>query len=106
MVATLDLAGRELSFEEPDTEVFGCLRLARTAGEAGGSAPIALNAANEEAVRAFLAGALSFLGIEAVVEQVLERLGGARVTDLEQVLAVDAEARRLAADAVAAIRRH
>ncbi len=61
-----------------------------------------LNAANEVAVAAFLAGRLSFLGIAEVVEASLDRLGGAPVASLDDVYASDAEARRVAEDAVAA----
>ena len=62
-VPTLDLAEvGELTFEAPDAETFACLRLAREAAEAGGTAPCVLNAANEVAVHAFLRGELPFTG--------------------------------------------
>ncbi|MGI8660116.1 MAG: 1-deoxy-D-xylulose-5-phosphate reductoisomerase, partial [Thermoleophilaceae bacterium] len=71
-VPTLDLASvGTLSFEEPDEETFPCLRLARQAGLQGGTAPCVLNAADEVAVAAFLAGELAFTGIAEVVERTL-----------------------------------
>src|SRR5919206_51957 len=78
-IPTLDLVGRSLTFEAPDTEAFPCLRLALEAGRQGGTAPCLLNAANEVAVHAFLAGRLSFTGIAAVIERVLERIPAAPV---------------------------
>ena len=101
----LDLAGRSLAFEEPDTGVFRCLALARAAGQTGGAAPAALNAANEIAVAAFLAGELSFLDIERVVEGALERFAGLPTGDVEAVLAADAEARRFSEERVKALTR-
>jgi 1-deoxy-D-xylulose-5-phosphate reductoisomerase len=69
-----------LTFEAVDTEAFPCLRLAREAAVAGGTAPCVLNAANEVAVHAFLEGRLPFLGIASVIEETLTRLpGGARL---------------------------
>jgi 1-deoxy-D-xylulose-5-phosphate reductoisomerase len=96
-VATLDLAaiGR-LEFFPPDPERFPALTLARDALRAGGGAPTILNAANEVAVARFLAGRLPFLAIAELVGQALERLGAPPVADLAAVLALDAEARRLA----------
>ena len=99
MVSPLDLAGRTLTFEEPDPQAFGCLRLAREAGVLGGSAPIVLNAANEVAVAEFLAGDLAFLDIEWVVERTLQRVGAHAVGSIDDVLAADAEARRSASEA-------
>ncbi len=105
MVAALDLRARELTFGEPDTATFRCLALAREAGEraaqaaAAGrpiAAPIVLNAANEVAVHAFLAGAVGFLEIEAIVEASLVALGDAAVNSLDDVFAADAEARGFA----------
>ena len=61
-----------LDFEAPDLDAFPCLRLAREAALAGGTAPCALNAANEVAVHAFLNGRLTFTGIPAVIEGVLD----------------------------------
>jgi len=69
----LSLAGKSLTFEEPDNNRFPSLELARKAGMAGGTAPAALNAANEIAVGEFLKGNLPFVKIPWVVEQVLDR---------------------------------
>jgi 1-deoxy-D-xylulose-5-phosphate reductoisomerase len=100
-VAPLDLVqlGR-LDFEAPDAETFPCLRLAREAAVAGGTAPCALNAANEIAVHAFLNGRLAFSGIPAVIEGVLEQLGAARVHSFETLYVVDSEARQLAGELI------
>ena len=105
-VTPLDLcrAGR-LDFEPPDERRFPCLRLAYQALAAGGAAPAILNAANEVAVEAFLEHGLRYTAIAAVIESVLTELPAAAADSLESVLAVDAEARRLAARAVAAAPR-
>jgi 1-deoxy-D-xylulose-5-phosphate reductoisomerase len=101
-VPTLDLAEvGSLTFEPPDEETFACLRLAREAGKAGGTAPCVLNAANEVAVGAFLAGRLPFLAIAAVIETTLERVGTGRVHSFETLYDADAQARAVAADLVA-----
>ncbi len=93
-VPTLDLAAiGELTFEPPDDETFPCLRLAREAGEAGGTAPAVLNAANEVAVAAFLDGAIPFTGIAEVVEATLTELPASVPTHFEDLYAADAEAR-------------
>jgi 1-deoxy-D-xylulose-5-phosphate reductoisomerase len=105
--AKLDFAQvAKLTFEAPDLERFPALRLARESVEAGGIMPASLNAANEVAVAAFLAGGVKFLDIAAISEQVLDRVGrdngsGALKT-LEDAVAADKEARRLAEEAVAA----
>jgi 1-deoxy-D-xylulose-5-phosphate reductoisomerase len=98
----LDLAtvGR-LTFSLPDPVRFPALRLARQALADGGTLPTVLNAANEVAVAAFLAGRLGFLEIAAVVEATLEACGGGPGHDLEQILSVDADARRHAGTLVA-----
>ena len=94
----LDLAGvGALTFEEPDPETFACLRLALEAGRAGGTAPTVLNAADEVAVAAFLAGEIPFTGIPAVIERTLEEMPGQPVTHFDDLFAADAEARRRAA---------
>jgi len=99
-VPTLDLVeAGELTFEEPDAETFRCLALARSAGVAGGTAPCTLNAANEEAVAAFLAGRLPFAAIAAVVERALEAIPAERPTHFEDLFEADARAREVAADA-------
>ena len=95
--ARLDLAaiGR-LEFEAPDLERFPALQLAWDALRAGGSAPCILNAANEVAVAAFIAGQASFLDIAAIVADTLAGVAPAPVTTIDDVLAVDAMARRVA----------
>jgi len=96
----LDLAATgELTFTRPDTEAFPCLRLAREAGERGGGAPIALNAANEIAVAAFLAGTIPFHDIARIVEQTILEMEATLPTaifDLEQIGGIDTEARQRA----------
>jgi 1-deoxy-D-xylulose-5-phosphate reductoisomerase len=93
----LDLAALgALTFEPPDIETFSCLRLAREAGRAGGTAPCTLNAANEVAVHAFLSGQLPFLGIAEVVERTLEQLPPGQAESFEALAATDTEARALA----------
>jgi 1-deoxy-D-xylulose-5-phosphate reductoisomerase len=87
---------RQLTFEPPDRAVFGCLDLAYEAGRHGGSAPAWLSAANEVAVEAFLAGALSWARIADVVAETLESWRDGEVDDVEAVLAEDAEARAVA----------
>ena len=96
-VERLDLAQiGQLNFEPPDEIRFPSLALARAALRAGGTAPITLNAANEEAVAAFLAGKLGFLEIPEVVERTLEAHPAASLSGLEEVDAVDDLARRTA----------
>ena len=93
----LDLAlMKSLSFERPDLARFPCLELAYAALRAGGTAPAILNAANEVAVEAFLAGRLPFTAIAHVIEEALERLPAAPARDLGTVLAADEQARRVA----------
>ena len=97
----LDLAEvGSLTFEAPDLETFACLRLALEAGAAGGTAPCVLNAADEVAVAAFLAGEIPFTGIAAVIERVLEEMPVAPVTHFEDLFAADAEARRRSQDRI------
>jgi 1-deoxy-D-xylulose-5-phosphate reductoisomerase len=93
----LDLAaiGR-LTFEPPDPERFPALRLAREALARGGTAPTVLNAANEVAVSAFLAGRIGFLDIAAIVEAALEHCACGQPEGLPHILAIDAEARGMA----------
>ncbi len=94
-VPRLDLATvGELAFEEPDLETFACLRLALEAGKAGGSAPCVLNAADEVAVAAFLAGRIPFTAIAAAVEELLAEMPAQPVTHFEELFAIDEEARR------------
>ena len=100
-VPRLDLAAvGALTFEEPDLETFACLRLALEAGAAGGTAPCVLNAADEVAVAAFLAGQIPFTGIPAVIERVLEEMPARPVTHFDDLFATDAEARQRSEDRV------
>ena len=98
----LDLAaiGR-LTFERPDHERFPALGLAGQALRQAGSAPTVLNAANEIAVEAFLAGRIGFLEVAAVVDAVLQACDCPAADSLDDVLEVDAEARRRAGELVA-----
>ena len=99
---TFDLkALSRLDFSQPDLARFPCLRLAYEAAEAGGKAPIALNAADEIAVAAFLEGRIPFLGIPRTIEQVLETTSGPRPTSIEEVLQADLAARSAARDVIA-----
>ena len=96
-VSALDLFRiARLDFQAPDEQRFPCLRLARQAAEQGGTAPALLNAANEVAVAAFLAGRIGFTAIAALIEEVLQREPVAAADDLQQVFAADARARELA----------
>jgi 1-deoxy-D-xylulose-5-phosphate reductoisomerase len=97
---------RQLSFEAPDEARFPALRIARQTLRAGGGASSVLNAANEVAVAAFLGGQIRFTDIAAIAEHVLGELPGGPIERLDQILALDAEAWRRAADAVAARRRN
>jgi 1-deoxy-D-xylulose-5-phosphate reductoisomerase len=92
-----------LTFEPVDLRTFPCLRLAREAARAGGTAPCVLNAANEVAVHAFLGERLAFNDIPAVIEQALEQLGGAPVRAFESLYEADREARAIAGEAVSAL---
>jgi 1-deoxy-D-xylulose-5-phosphate reductoisomerase len=92
-----------LTFEAPDPGVFPCLRLAREAAVAGGTAPCVLNAANEVAVHAFLTERLGFTGIPEVIERTLDRVGATPVHAFEALYAADAEARRVAAEEIAEV---
>ncbi|MFO1407187.1 MAG: 1-deoxy-D-xylulose-5-phosphate reductoisomerase [Steroidobacteraceae bacterium] len=102
-VESLDLvAAARLDFEAPDVLRFPALRLAREAVEAGGTAPAALNAANEVAVAAFLAGNARFHRIPEVIEDVLQGHENAAASSLEAVLEADVLARAAAARALGA----
>jgi 1-deoxy-D-xylulose-5-phosphate reductoisomerase len=97
-VPQLDLAGvGELTFEQPDLGAFPCLRLAREAGETGGTAPGVLNAADEVAVGAFLEGRIAFTAIAEVIEATLDSMPLAEPTHFDDLYAADAEARERAA---------
>jgi 1-deoxy-D-xylulose-5-phosphate reductoisomerase len=98
----LDLASiGTLTFEAPDEERFPALALAREALAAGGARPAVLNAANERAVAAFLAGRIGFLDIAAIVRKALDGYDPSAPLSIDEVLAIDAEA-RIRADALIA----
>jgi 1-deoxy-D-xylulose-5-phosphate reductoisomerase len=85
-----------LEFEPPDREAFPCLDLAYAAGRRGGTAPAVLNAANEEAVAAFLAGAIPWRGIPDVLDAVLSGHDGGVAVDVEDVIEADRRGREAA----------
>jgi 1-deoxy-D-xylulose-5-phosphate reductoisomerase len=87
---------RHLDFCPPDLKKFPCLRLAYEAAEAGGAKTVALNAADEVAVAAFLAGSISFNDIPRIIEDVLAGTNSGKLESIAKVLEADAEARRLA----------
>ncbi len=91
---------RRLDFAKVPARKFPCLWLAREASRRGGALPCALNAADEEAIAAFLDGRLPFPGIAAVIESVLERMPKIAFAEMDDVLAADAEARRLAQEEI------
>jgi 1-deoxy-D-xylulose-5-phosphate reductoisomerase len=96
-VKKLDLAKlQSLTFEAPDEKRFPALKLARAALEAGGSAPCVLNAANEIAVQRFLKRDTGFLDIAKIVEKTMRKLSPPAASSLDEVLAIDAEARAFA----------
>ena len=94
-----------LHFEAPDTERFPCVALAYRALRAGGTLPAAMNAANEEAVGAFLGGLLRLTDIPRVIEYVMNRHETRPVTDLEAVIATDRAARAAAATEISRLAR-
>jgi 1-deoxy-D-xylulose-5-phosphate reductoisomerase len=101
-IAPLDLMQvGALEFEPVDLDAFPCLRLAREAARAGGTAPCVLNAANEIAVHAFLAGRLPFIAISEVIERTLDTLGSSPVRAFESLYEADRLAREIADTAVA-----
>jgi 1-deoxy-D-xylulose-5-phosphate reductoisomerase len=93
--------GLHFDFEPPDRAKFPCLSLAYRALETGGTAPAELNAANEEAVAAFLAGRVGFDGIPATIEQVLDATAARPALTLEDVLEADRRARERARQVLA-----
>jgi 1-deoxy-D-xylulose-5-phosphate reductoisomerase len=95
---------QKLDFYPPDMQKFPCLRLAYEAAEAGGSRTIALNAADEVAVAAFLEGEISFLCIADVIKDTLDETRVTHPESIDQVLRVDAEARCVAHDRVVRLR--
>ncbi len=95
-----DLTAADLTFAAPDRHAFPCLDLGYAAGRKGGSAPATLNAADEIAVRAFLDGRIGFTSIPAIVERTLDRVEWRPLTSVDDVVAVDREARAAAGDAL------
>jgi 1-deoxy-D-xylulose-5-phosphate reductoisomerase len=103
-IAPLDLAEiGALTFEAVDLDAFPCLRLAREAARAGGTAPCVLNAANEVAVHAFLDGRISFNAIAETIERTLERLPAEPVRTFESLYGADRRARETANEIVAGV---
>jgi 1-deoxy-D-xylulose-5-phosphate reductoisomerase len=99
---TFDLTAlSQLDFSVPDLTRFPCLRLAYEAAETGGKACIALNAADEIAVAAFLEGAIPFMGIPRTIEQVLQLTSGPRPASILEVLQADLAARESAREVIA-----
>jgi 1-deoxy-D-xylulose-5-phosphate reductoisomerase len=97
----LDLAQiAQLTFEAPDLLRFPALRITRAALKAGGGAPTILNAANEVAVQSFLSRTIGFLDIARVVEETVSALNDTAIGTLDDILALDAQARRMAGDLV------
>jgi 1-deoxy-D-xylulose-5-phosphate reductoisomerase len=92
---------RHLDFCPPDLKKFPCLRLAYEAAEAGGAKTVALNAADEVAVAAFLAGSIGFSDIPRIIEDVLAETGSGRLESIAKVLKADEEARRYAQERIA-----
>jgi 1-deoxy-D-xylulose-5-phosphate reductoisomerase len=100
-VPSLDLAEvGSLDFEPPDPGSFPCLRLAREAGEVGGTAPCVLNASDEVAVEAFLDGKIGFAEIAEVVDRCLEEIPGGPAHHFEELFETDARAREHARNLV------
>jgi 1-deoxy-D-xylulose-5-phosphate reductoisomerase len=94
---------RHLDFQPPDMEKFPCLQLAYGAVQAGGVQPVALNAADEVAVAAFLEGRIGFDDIPRVIEQVLSATESRKLSSISQVLEADSQARRLAQEKIGTI---
>ena len=90
-----------LSFEEPDLERFPCLAIAQAALKRGGTAPCTMNAANEEAVAAFLEGRIRFTDIPTIIEKTLDLAGFEAKPDLETIYSTNFESRRIAAELIA-----
>jgi 1-deoxy-D-xylulose-5-phosphate reductoisomerase len=106
-IAPLDLAAvGELTFQPVDLDAFPCLRLAREAALAGGTAPCVLNAANEVAVYAFMNERLAFNGIPAVIEQTLSELPSTPIRAFESFYEADREAREVAGAVVESLKIH
>jgi 1-deoxy-D-xylulose-5-phosphate reductoisomerase len=87
-----------LTFFEPDPAKFPCLRLAREALEAGGPAPVALNAANELANAAFQERRIRFVDIPQLIERAVDAEGTGAITSIEECIEVDVRTRRRVED--------
>ncbi|MBO4281769.1 MAG: 1-deoxy-D-xylulose-5-phosphate reductoisomerase [Bacteroidales bacterium] len=96
---------RSLTFSEPDTGTFRCLALAYRMMEQGGSAPCSMNAANEEAVAAFLRGDIQFLHISDVIEKTLEKASFERHPDMPDFVRLDEEARIIAKELIMQLKK-
>ena len=94
-VESLDFSALNLSFEKPDYAAYPCLRLAVSCAESMGASPAILNAANEVAVDAFLNENIAFTDISVVISKVLEKLSFREPESIDDVLHIDAEARRV-----------
>ena len=104
---TFDMAALgQLNFEPPDFERFPCLRLAYEAAAKGGAHPIALNAADEIAVEAFLAGEIPFMAIPRTIEAVLQATPENHPATIAEVLAIDREAREAASREACRLAQH
>jgi 1-deoxy-D-xylulose-5-phosphate reductoisomerase len=90
----------DLNFSPPALDRFPCLRLAKDCLEQGGSAPLVFNAANEIAVSAFLSNRIGFLQISDIIEQTLSKFAQQTQNDLQALLSLDSEARRIAAEII------
>jgi len=90
----------DLNFSPPSLHRFPCLRLAKDCLEQGGSAPLVFNAANEIAVSAFLSNRIGFLQISDIIEQTLSKFAQQTQNDLQALLSLDSEARRIAAEII------
>lgn len=86
--------GANLTFEKPDTEVFGCIKLAYEASEAGGSYPVVMNAANEVLVEQFLQGKIRFVDIEKNIEKILELHTPSYNLGLNDIIEIDQKIRK------------
>jgi 1-deoxy-D-xylulose-5-phosphate reductoisomerase len=95
---------RHLDFCPPDMEKFPCLRLAYEAAETGGAKTVALNAADEIAVSAFLGGSIRFDQIPVIIREALSETGGHKLESIGNVLEADREARRIAGNRVEQLR--
>jgi 1-deoxy-D-xylulose-5-phosphate reductoisomerase len=96
---------RHLDFSPPDMSKFPCLRLAYEAAESGGAKTVALNAADEVAVAAFLDGKISFLEIPRIIEQAVAASNSGALGSIAEVLEADAEARRYAQELVLGMKK-